>query len=258
MSLELVILGSGTSFGVPMVGCNCDVCRSTDTRDRRTRAAAWLCGPDVSILFDAGPDLRQQCLAQRLTSLDAVLLTHTHADHLHGLDDLRAFTQRAKRPLPLFASADDAKQVRQKFAYIFEDNMDRFGWGIPRLEMHEIAAEPFVVAGLSVQPVPLLHGPWQTTGYRIGSMAYLTDCSQIPESSWALLEGLDLLVIDALRWRTHPTHLSIDESLAVAERLRPKRMVLTHLSHEVSHAQDSPKLPSGVQFAYDGMRLELS
>ena len=257
MALELVILGSGTSFGVPMVGCDCAVCRSADPHDRRTRAAAWLRGPGVSVLIDAGPDLRQQCLAQGIAAADALLITHTHADHLNGLDDVRAFTHRTHRPLPVYASAADAAQVRRQFPYIFADNMAAFGWGVPRLELHEVDEAPFEVAGLSVQPVPLRHGRWGATGYRVGTMAYLTDCSAVPETSLRLLSGVELLVIDALRWRAHPTHLSIGESLAVAERVGARRVVLTHLSHEVSHAGDGPRLPRRASFAYDGMVLPL-
>lgn len=257
MSSKLVILGSGTSYGVPVIGCSCDVCASEDKRDKRTRAAAWLCGERTSLLFDVGPDFRYQCLRHGVRDIDGVLLTHTHADHLNGLDDLRAFTLRSRRVLPVFGHREHLSYVRSHFEYIFEDNMAQFGWGIPRLELTEVATSPFEIGEFRVQPVPLCHGHWRSTGYRIGGLAYLTDCSRIPDESWQYLEGLDTLVIDALRWRPHVTHMSIGESLEVVERLRPRQAFLTHICHEISHEAESKKLPPNVFFAYDGLRIEI-
>ena len=255
MSSTLVILGSGTSFGVPVIGCDCAVCRSEDPRDRRTRASGWVRGHGSSLLLDMGPDLREQCLREGIATLDGVLLTHTHADHLHGIDDLRAFSQRRHQALPVYASPEHLAFVRSHFEYIFADDMKTLGWGIPRLELREVGTEAFDAGGFHVQPVPLRHGRWACTGYRLDNLAYLTDCSQIPDGSWRFLKDLDVLVIDALRWSTHKTHESIGESLEVIRRLRPRRAILTHLCHEVSHAADSLKLPPGVELAYDGMAV---
>ncbi|MBP5638908.1 MAG: MBL fold metallo-hydrolase [Victivallales bacterium] len=256
---KIVILGSGTSYGVPVIGCDCPVCRSTAPQDKRTRAAAWIVGEHgTSIILDVGPDLRQQCLRESINHLDGVLLTHTHADHLHGIDDLRAFTLHDRKPLPLYASSEHCDFIRRHFEYIFQDDAGVFGWGIPRLDLKTVDNAPFELGEFIIHPVPLNHGQWQCTGYRIGNLAYLTDCNGIPETSLGLLQNLDILVIDALRWKPHKTHNSITESLAIVDELKPALTVFTHLSHDICHEKDSAFLPQKCCFAYDGLTLSFS
>ena len=256
---KITILGSGTSYGIPVIGCDCDVCRSTDPRDKRTRAAAWILGEQgTSIIIDVGPDLRQQCLRENVRHVDAVFLTHTHADHLNGIDDLRAFSKEEEKAIPLYAREPHRCFLRTHFEYIFGQQKGKRVWGLPHLRLRRVEKSPFIVGEFKVDSFPLVHGCWTSTGYRIGNLAYLTDCSEVPECSMPSLEGLDVLVIDALRWRPHVTHLSIAESIAIAERLRPKLTVFTHMSHEISHVEDSKSLPQGMCFAYDGMTLDFS
>lgn len=256
MDFTLTLLGTGTSHGVPMIGCDCPVCRSTDPRDRRLRSAAWGHTNDTSILIDIGPDLREQAIRQRIMSVDAVFLTHTHADHLHGIDDLRGFTRLRRRALPLYARKHDCDFIRSHFDYIFTDDEFKHGWLIPRIELHELdCLTPIRVGALSIQPVPLIHGHSHAMGYRIGNVAYLTDCSAIPESSYPLLQGLDAMVIDGLRWQPHGTHLCFEQAIAAAERLQVPKTYLTHLTHDIAYAENQAKLPPGVFLAYDGMNI---
>jgi len=256
---RITILGSGTSYGVPVIGCDCDVCRSTDPRDKRTRSAAWIRGEKgTSIIIDVGPDLRQQCLRESVAHVDAVFLTHTHADHLNGIDDLRAFSKADKREIPLYASKEDRRFLRAHFEYIFRQKSETVVWGLPQLKLKHVEDGPFKVGGFTVITIPLVHGRWTCTGYRVGNLAYLTDCSDVPEVAFSKLQGLDVLVIDALRWNPHVTHNSISESIAVSERIHPKLTVFTHMSHDISHEEDSKRLPPGFCFAYDGMTLPFS
>ncbi len=256
---RIIILGSGTSYDVPVIGCDCDVCRSTDPHDKRTRSAAWIQGEKgTSIIIDVGPDLRQQCLRENICHVDAVFLTHTHADHLNGIDDLRAFSKADKMELPLYASKEDRHFLRKHFEYIFAQKSEKIVWGLPQLALRHVEDGPFTVGEFTVIMVPLVHGRWTCTGYRIGNLAYLTDCSEVPDESLKCLENLDILVIDALRWNPHVTHNSITESIAVAERIHPKLTVFTHMSHDISHEEDGKLLPKGFCFAYDGMTLPFS
>ncbi|NLG14581.1 MAG: MBL fold metallo-hydrolase [Lentisphaerae bacterium] len=258
MGYRVTILGSGTSYGVPVIGCDCAVCRSSDSRDRRRRTAALISCGETRLLIDVGPDFREQALAFGISKLDGVLLTHTHADHLHGLDDLRAVTLRSRKELPFYGNGENLEFVRKHFSYIFKDDDFSLGWGIPRLSLVPIGDEAFEVGDIAVQPVPLCHGRWNATGYRVGSFAYLADCSGIPESSFQLLEGVETVVIDALHWREHPTHLSFEQAFALNARLGARRMVLTHLTHEISYREDSAKLPPFAELAYDGLEIEFS
>ena len=249
--MKITILGSGTSTGIPMVGCHCPVCSSTDPHDKRTRASLLIEMEGKYLLIDTSPDLRRQALRHRIPHIDAVLLTHPHADHINGIDDLRGFHFIHRRVVPCYGSHETMKAVRRNFSYIFRGH-EVPGYA-PLLEPHVIH-EPFSLFGRRIMPIHLYHGTMSATGYRIGAAAYLTDCSRIPESSFALLEGLDLLIIDGLRYTPHENHFNIEGALGVVERLKPRRAVLTHLTHEVSHA-DGARLPAGVEFAYDGMEL---
>ncbi|MBU5612184.1 GPMC system MBL fold metallohydrolase [Geomonas azotofigens] len=251
--MKITILGSGTSTGVPMVGCHCQVCGSSDPRDKRTRASILVEARGQRILVDTSTDLRMQALREGIPQIDAVLLTHTHADHIHGIDDLRGFHFIHRRVIPCYASQETIDQVRSNFSYIFEGLHSEGYW--PLLEAVPVE-DPFDLFGCRVTPVPIRHGSFLSTGYRFDNAAYLTDCSEIPERSLALLQGLDLMIIDGLRFSPHPNHFNIEGALKMSEILKPRRTVLTHLTHEVHH-RDGERLPQGVEFAYDGMTVEL-
>jgi len=251
--MKITILGSGTSTGVPMVGCHCQVCDSTDRHDKRTRSSILVEYGGGRILVDTSTDLRSQMLREGIPYIDAVLLTHTHADHLHGIDDLRGFHFIHRRVIPCYGGPETMEQVTRSFAYIFE-GLSGEGYS-PLMTPYTVQA-PFDLFGSSIVPVPILHGAHMATGYRFGNAAYLTDCSEIPEKSQALLQGLDVLIIDALRYSPHPNHFNIEGALQMVQTLRPRRAVLTHLTHEVHH-RDGDRLPAGVEFAYDGMVIEL-
>lgn len=253
--MRVTVLGSGTSSGVPVIGCGCPVCTSPNPKNRRTRASVALDLDGGCALIDTATDLRQQALRWGLERVDAVLYTHAHADHIHGVDELRIYNLRHLKTIPCHASPDVAGRLEAYLEYIFEPGQaESFR---PHLELIPIDG-PFALLGHEVIPVPLLHGDLPVFGFRIDGFAYLTDVSQIPDDSWALLEDLDLLILDALRPRPHPTHFSLDQAVEVAQRLRPRRTALTHLSHLVDHEPTNENLPIGVELAFDGMTFELS
>ena len=252
--LEVIFLGTGTSHGVPMIACDCAVCRSDDPRDRRNRASVAVRAADGQvILIDAAPELRLAAVACGLTRVDAILFTHAHADHIMGLDDVRRFNDVAGRAIDCFASRGTLERLRGVFAYT-EVTYERTPADRPSLRFEAIDS-PVRVCGLEVVPVPLLHGTAEVLGFRIGRMAYCTDCSAIPEESWKLLEGLDLLILDALRHTPHPTHFTLAEALEVVARLAPGRALLTHITHELPHEATNASLPAGVALAHDGLRV---
>lgn len=250
---ELTFLGTGTSNGIPVIGCDCAVCRSTDPRDRRSRTSAVLRHGGRAVLIDTATELRLQALAVGLRRVDAVLMTHAHADHTGGFDDLRRFNELQQRHLPVYADPGTAAMLLDRFAYTFVDHYPFYG-GKPDLLLHEVDG-PFRVDDLEIEPIPVWHGRLPILGYRFGDLAYVTDAKTIPPESLALLGNLDVLVINALRERPHPTHLSIEEAIAVVEHLRPRRALLTHLSHELSHARAAALLPPGVEVAFDGLTV---
>jgi len=251
--MKITILGSGTSTGVPMVGCHCPVCSSDDPRDKRSRSSILIETAGKYLLADTSTDLRRQALRERIPRIDAVLFTHSHADHINGIDDLRGFHFIHKRVIPCYGSRETLDVISANFTYIFT-GMEEAGF-YPLLEPHE-AHGPFLLFGKRIIPVPLVHGFTTATGYRIDNFAYVTDCSQIPDASMDKLMGLDTLVIDALRYTPHTSHLNIEAALAVVEKLGPRHTVFTHLTHEVSY-QDNARLPAGVEFAYDGMTIRM-
>jgi phosphoribosyl 1,2-cyclic phosphate phosphodiesterase len=239
-----------------MIGCDCAVCRSDDPHDRRMRPSIYLevdGGP--SILVDTSTDLRQQALTFGVRRVDAILMTHSHADHVMGMDEVRRFNVLRGGPIPVFASSSTARELRRIFHYVFEPPAQK-GGGIPQLDLQEIEG-PFEVDGVRVRPIPLLHGTLPILGFRFGSVAYLTDASAIPAESWPMLEDLDVLVLDALRHRSHPTHFSVSEAVAVTERLQPRRAFFTHICHDLAHEVTNRSLPSGVALAHDGLRLDV-
>ena len=248
-------LGTGTSHGVPKIGCHCATCRSDDARDRRWRASLHLAfATGESVLVDTSIDLRSQALAFGVDRVDAVLFTHAHADHILGLDDVRAYSEQLGRPLPCYGHPAAIREVRQTFAYAFRDAVE--GTTKPELCLFDVCGA-FSLARQVVTPVPVWHGPQLIYGYRVGRFAYVTDCSGIPDDSWPLLEGLDVLVIDGLRDRPHPTHFTVAEALAAIARLRPRRALLTHICHDLAHAATSARLPAGVELAYDGLMVDV-
>jgi len=254
--MRLTFLGTGTSYGVPMIGCDCPVCRSEDPRDKRTRASALVKAPSGNILIDTATELREQALQNNVTRIDAILFTHTHADHLHGIDDVRRFSGLRRKPIPAYGDAETLAYIVRSHGYIFSDPDFRLGWGIPRIEMNEIT-EPTAICGATVIPVPIRHGERTILGYRIGGLAYLTDCSAIPETSVPLLQDLDTLVLDALRRRPHPTHFSLSEAVDAIERLKPRRAYLTHMAHDLAQTQTEAALPEHIRLAYDGLEIEV-
>lgn len=251
-TLEVTILGSGTSTGVPVAGCRCAVCTSADPRNNRTRCSVLLRWRERSILVDTSTDLRLQALREGIDRIDAVLYTHAHADHLHGIDDLRPFNLNSRAPIPIYGNPATLQRVRQTFDYIFSDEGGN-GYR-PRLETHPVTA-PFDLFGLRIGPVPLRHGRGSSLGYRIGPFAYLTDCNAIPPASAGELQGVEVLVIDALRFTPHDTHFNIPQAIAAGRSLGARRILLTHLSHDVDYGRHSEELPPGAEFAYDGQRL---
>ena len=264
--MRVTVLGSGTSHGVPSIGCDCAVCQSTDPRDKRTRPSIWIeiegeapstfAGAVRSILVDTSTDLRTQALACNMRRVDAILFTHSHADHVFGLDDVRRYNQMQRTPIPCYADAETLGSLRRMFAYVF-DPPPQIGGGIPQLSLFPIAG-PFMLGGVEIVPVPLWHGRLPVLGFRIGTFAYLTDCNRIPDESWPLLEGAQTLILDALRRRPHSTHFSVSEAVDVVARLGAERAYFTHISHDLAHAETNAHLPAGVELAYDGLVLEVN
>ena len=256
MQARLTFLGTGTSHGIPMIGCACAVCQSTDPHDNRTRPSIYLevaGGP--SVLVDTSTDLRQQALTRHVQRVDAILFTHSHADHVMGFDEVRRFNAISGASIPAFADARTSADLRRMFNYVFDPPKEK-GGGIPQLTVTTIDG-PFAVGNLRVQPVPLMHGSRPILGFRFGTFAYLTDCSAIPDQSWPLLEDLDVLVLDALRHRPHPTHFTVAQALDVVDRLTPSRTYFTHICHDLAHDATNRALPPSVELAYDGLALTI-
>ena len=253
---RVTVLGSGTSAGVPMIGCVCATCQSPDPRDKRLRPSIFLDVADgPNILVDTSTDLRQQALTHRLTRVDAILFTHSHVDHVLGLDEIRRFNILQRSAIPAYADAATTVDLQRTFHYVFDPPEEK-GGGVPQIALSRIDG-PFAVGGVRVIPVPLLHGSRPILGFRFGSFAYLTDCNRIPDEAWPLLDGLDTLVLDALRHRPHPTHFSVGESLEVVAALRPRRTYFTHMCHDLPHAATNAALPPGVELAYDGLQFDV-
>ena len=257
--MRLTFLGTGTSFGVPQIGCECAVCRSTDPRDKRTRVGAVVESGGTRLLIDTPPELRLQLIATGVQGVDAVLFTHDHADHTHGIDDVRAISMRRDAPLPFYASAETLASVRQKFGYIFDESIRPLpGTSKPEGRATAIrAGKPFQVGDATVVPVAVPHGHVTVLAFRIGPLAYVTDAKSVPEDALALLRGARVLVLNALFRTDHPTHLSIPEAVRVAQALGADRTYLTHLTHDTFHADLEAELPQGIAPAFDGLTVRI-
>jgi phosphoribosyl 1,2-cyclic phosphate phosphodiesterase len=254
---RLVFLGTGTSTGVPMLGCDCRVCTSSDPRNNRTRSSVVLVLPQGNLLIDTTPEMRLQLLREGIKRVHAIAFTHYHADHLFGLDDARLFPKYSGGPVPIYCEAETEECIRTIFSYAFHERAATVpAGGVPRLRFEEIRpGEPFTVLGQSIMPMRLEHGTFAVLGFRVGDLAYCTDVNRIPEATWPLLKGLDTLILDALRHRPHPTHFNLQEALEVVSLLKPKRTFLTHLAHDFDHGPTEIALPPGVALAYDGLTL---
>ena len=251
--LKITVLGSGTSVGVPTVGCHCSVCTSADPRDNRLRPSVLVSYRDHRVLIDTTPDFRAQALRARLDRVDAVLYTHAHFDHIMGLDDLRPFSYRQKGGIPIYAAPDTMTAIQRVFEYIFDGKEKESN--VARLEPRLLDGAPVDLFGLPFVPVPVQHGSQTIYGFRFGAAAYLTDHSAIPDSSLEMLRGLDVLFLDALRYKPHPTHSTVQRSLETVERLAPRRAFFTHICHDLGHERAEGMLPPHIRLAYDGLEI---
>ncbi len=259
ISGQFVFLGTGTSHGVPLIGCGCETCTSNDPHNQRTRCAVAIGLPKGNLLIDTPPELRLQLLRERIGLIHVAAFTHSHADHLFGLDDLRIFPRYLGHELPIYCRKSVESRIRRSFDYAFDPAVQAYpAGGIPKLTFRSIDSAPFDVLGAQIIPVPLEHGRYECLGFRIGNIAYCTDVKTIPAASADLLAGLDVLVLDCLRDEEHVTHMNFEEAMAAIALLRPKRTFLTHLCHRLEHEATTRRLPPGVELAYDGLRVLLT
>lgn len=255
---QFILLGTGTSVGVPAIGCGCHVCLSGNPKNNRLRTSAIVGLPHGNLLIDTSPDLRTQLLREDIGIVHAVAYTHEHADHVFGLDDLRLFPFRLKTAVPIYCEPVVEQRIRHSFDYAFNTEPQTHAGAIPLLDFHEIGLKPFDVLGATIRPLRLLHGPkYQVLGFRIGNIAYCTDTNFVPEESYNVLAGVDILILDTLQALPHPTHFHIAAALQVIERVKPKQAFLTHINHQLEHEATCASLPSGVDLAFDGQRFDL-
>jgi phosphoribosyl 1,2-cyclic phosphate phosphodiesterase len=256
---QMVLLGTGTSVGVPMIGCGCAVCSSDNPRNKRLRCSAVLGLPGGNLLIDTSPDVRAQLLREQIGIVHAVLYTHEHADHVFGLDDLRMMQFYLGGPVPLYCEPPVEDRIRKSFDYAFSADAHTHRGAVPQLAFHRVGLEPFEILGAAVVPIRMKHGKrFDVLGFRVGDVAYCTDANAIPPASMERLAGLDVLILDALRPSGHATHFSLEEAVEVARRLAPRQTYFTHMSHELEHEATNASLPAGMALAYDGLRIELT
>ena len=256
---RVIFLGTGTSVGVPAIGCECDVCQSDDPRNNRTRCSIVVDLPKGRLLIDTPPDLRTQLLREKINLIHAVLFTHEHADHLYGLDDVRLFPFRLGAAIPLYCQKHVEQRIRQVYDYAFTERPETHAGSVPNLEFRTIEEEPFELLGATVIPIPMRHGPYfNVLGFRIGDFAYCTDTNGIPDDSYERLKGVKTFVVDALRYDPHPTHFTVDEAIEAARRVGAESTLFTHISHHLDYKKATRELPNGVSLAYDGLRINFS
>jgi phosphoribosyl 1,2-cyclic phosphate phosphodiesterase len=254
---SFTFLGTGTSVGVPMLGCDCATCTSTNPRNHRYRCSVLIRAADGNILIDTTPEMRLQLLRAGNPLIHAVLYTHYHVDHLFGMDDLRAYPRLLGGPLPLYCTDETEEVIRRTFSYVFAAETQHYPAGtLPKVTLHRIDTRPFTVLSQQVTPIPLEHSRFNVLGFRIDDVAYCTDVSRIPDDSWPLLAGLRVLILDALRPKPHPAHFGLDQALEVIAKVQPQRAYLTHMGHELEHEATNQRLPAGVELAYDGLTFE--
>ena len=253
--MRITFLGTGTSHGVPMIGCACAVCRSSDPRDARTRPSILIELGGFRLLVDTSTDFRAQALRHGIDRIDAVFYTHAHADHIFGFDELRRFNHLTRRPLAAYGDARTMTAIRQTFGYAYDEHAPK-GGGVPDVRLWHVGG-PFGMAGHEIEPVPVMHGTTPVNGLRIGRFAYVTDCNRIPPESMSRLASLDVLVLDALRHKPHPTHFTVEQSVGIAAVLGPARTYFTHMAHDLPHEETCAALPPGVSLAYDGLVLDI-
>lgn len=255
---QLVVLGSGTSIGVPAIGCGCPTCHSDNPKNKRTRCAVIFGLPEGNMLVDTPPELRLQLNREGIGVAHALVFTHEHADHLHGMDDVRLFQHYLGGPLPVYCTNRVERRVRHTFDYAFSDAMSYSKQAVPQLEFRRIGREAFHLLGAEVQPIPLMHGRMEVLGFRVGNVAYCTDTNEIPPESWPLLAGLEVLILGALRPDPHPTHFNLQEAVEVARKIGARQTYFTHISCRLEHEQTNAELPAGMELAYDGLRIPLT
>jgi phosphoribosyl 1,2-cyclic phosphate phosphodiesterase len=255
--MKILFLGTGTSTGVPSLCCDCEVCLSEDPKNKRLRASILVSENGRNILIDTSTDLRQQCLTYGVQNVDHVLFTHHHADHVHGIDELRSFNYFNKTVIPCYGNEPTVKELTKKFSYIFANGAVQTGGGLPQLTLEAIGEKTFTLGDVVVDPLEITHGKLTIAGYKINNSAYITDCSDIPLSTQKKLLGLDLMIINALGFAPHPTHFNLDQALNAIETLKPKRALLTHINHKFDHQAISKELPPNVELAHDGLTVEL-
>ena len=254
--MRILFLGTGTSTGVPSLCCPCDVCKSDDPRNKRLRASVLVQNNGFNTLIDTSTDLRQQCLRHNITQIDSVLYTHHHADHVHGIDELRCFNFFNKTVIPCHGNELTLYMIQKNFSYIFNGEKP-MGGGIPKLDMITLGNQPFSLGGVQVTPVDIMHGNMTILGYRVNNAAYVTDCSGLPDAAREVLFGLEVLVLNALGFEPHATHFCLSDALQAIEELKPKRAILTHINHKFDHETVSRDLPDNVELAYDGLAVDL-
>ena len=254
--MKITLMGTGTSTGVPVIACDCAVCTSPDPRNARYRTSAWIRTEQSSLLIDTPPEMRLQAITHGLRRLDAVLFTHSHADHIFGLDDVRRFNFMQRSAMPCYGNEETLADLRRVFSYVFMET--QAGGGKPSLDLRQVSDFPFRVSGgMQIIPVPVSHAKLAVLGYRFGRFAYVTDVSEIPASSMGLLRDLDVLVLDALRPQPHPTHFTLDEAVEVARTLSPRQTYFTHMTHDLDHEATNRRLPPGMELGYDGLTFEV-
>lgn len=261
--MKVTVLGSGTSKGIPIIGCKCRTCTSNDPKDKRLRVSVYI-ETDSSnnplkktpkFLIDTTPDFRQQMLTHNITEIDAVIYTHHHVDHIMGLDDIQPLNLLHKKSIPLYSNEFTISKIKQAFGFIFDESTFK-GGGIPQVTTHIINTEKFQINGVEIIPIEYFHGPTVVYGYRIGNFAYMTDCSLIPDAEFEKLQGLNVLIIDALRHKAHPTHFNFEQAIEASQKIGAKNTYFTHITHDILHKEDNAKLPKGIEIAYDGLIFE--